>query len=275
MNNIHNEKFLICNVYRPPSYPVEFWERFNICLEQATDYCPQIIVLGDINEDQLNTTNDKFKKLMLLNNLHNIIKNPTRVSINTETLLDPIAISRNIKSAHADIIKTPPSVSDHYGTLAIIQIHACTNTAYYGSVWNYKNADFISPNESIRSTEWSFLHTGYVNETTDRFTDCFMGLIKTCIPNKKVVIRPNDKPWYNSQIRSISRKRDRCKAKAIRSGLSNDWKNYKSLRNKVNNMKKHAKSEFYSMLEYTLCDLKINNPRQYWKPIKITCNRKL
>ena len=43
-------------------------------------------------------------------------------------------------------------------------------------------------------------------------------MVKTCIPSKKVTVRPDDKPWYNSEIRRTSRKRDRLKSKAIKTG---------------------------------------------------------
>ena len=58
-----------------------------------------------------------------------------------------------------------------------------------------------------------------------------------CIPHKDVVIRPDDKPWYDSEIRKYSRKRDRQKLKAVKTSLQNDWKKYKMLRNIVNNLK--------------------------------------
>ncbi len=47
-----------------------------------------------------------------------------------------------------------------------------------------------------------------------------------------------------------------------------DWNKYKHLRNKVNNIKKHAKETFFNTLEFTLSDISIQNPRQYWKIVK-------
>ncbi len=34
-------------------------------------------------------------------------------------------------------------------------------------------------------------------------------------------------------------------------------------------MKKHAKETFFNTLEFTLNDLNSNNPRQYWKIVKM------
>ena len=51
-----------------------------------------------------------------------------------------------------------------------------------------------------------------------------------------------------------SRKRDRQKSEALKSSSQVQWTNYKHLRNKVNNLKKHAKEAFYNNLEFTLTE---------------------
>ena len=54
--------------------------------------------------------------------------------------------------------------------------------------------------------DWSFLHNGSVDEAVDSFTKTFLSLAQQCIPNYIATIRENDKPWYNSEIRKLSRK---------------------------------------------------------------------
>ena len=88
------------------------------------------------------------------------------------------------------------------------------------------------------------------------------------IPHKDVTIRPNDKPWYNSEIRKNSRKRDRLKSKAVKTALRSDWTKYKILCNKVNNLKRHAKETFYNNLEFSLLSNFNNNKKEFWKIIK-------
>lgn len=43
---------------------------------------------------------------------------------------------------------------------------------------------------------------------------------------------------------------------------------YKSLRNKVNNLKKFAKRNFFSNLENKIEDNRLNNSKDYWKTIE-------
>ena len=70
-----------------------------------------------------------------------------------------------------------------------------------------------------------------------------------CIPSKDVTIRPNDKPWYDSELRRFTAYRDRQRKIALKSNTESSWNKYKKLRNKVNNLKKFAKKNFYDHIE--------------------------
>jgi hypothetical protein len=92
-----------------------------------------------------------------------------------------------------------------------------------------------------------------------------MKFVNVCIPSKKVIVRPNDKPWFDSKLRKFCRIRERLKHMAMKSGKVNDFKKYKDMRNKVNNMKKYAKQSFFSSLEVTLEHLRSNDKRDFGK----------
>ena len=113
----------------------------------------------------------------------------------------------------------------------------------------------------------SCLHQGSVNEASSLFTNIFIEFAKLCIPSKTIVVREDDKPWYDSEIRRNSRKRDRLKKKAIQSGNLNVWNKYKLFRNKVNNQKKHAKELFHNNLDIIFSDFQNNEERKIWKVI--------
>ena len=141
-------------------------------------------------------------------------------------------------------------------------------------VWSYKRADFTKLEENIIAFDWGCLLNGTVNESCKLFTNKFMEFVNKSIPHNDVVIRPNDKPWYDSEIRKHTRKRDRQKAKAVRTSLQNDWIKYKNLRNKVNNLKKHAKETFNNNLEFSLLSSFSNNKKVFWKIVKHFTSKK-
>ena len=89
-----------------------------------------------------------------------------------------------------------------------------------------------------------------------------------CIPSKKVTVRPDDKPWFDSALRIHCRKRDRLKRQAFKTGNMSILNKYKTMRNKVNNMKKHAKQNFYSSLEINLETLSTNDKKGFWNIIR-------
>ena len=64
--------------------------------------------------------------------------------------------------------------------------------------------------------------------------------------------------------------RDRYKIKAIRSGDSNDWNNFKRARNNANNAIKNAKKSHY-LKSFTACD---GNSRKTWEIINEVTGRK-
>ena len=81
-------------------------------------------------------------------------------------------------------------------------------------------------------------------------------------------MREDDKPWYDSEIRRNSRKRDRIKKTALKSGNPNKWNKYKYYRNKVNNLKKPAKESFYNNLDIIVSVFQNNDKRKFWKVIR-------
>ena len=88
---------------------------------------------------------------------------------------------------------------------------------YKRKVWLYHQADFDKLNSLIVETDWNFITLNSEKEACELFTENFFLYIHECIPRKEVTIRPNDKPWYDSQIRTVSTKRDGQRKRANKS----------------------------------------------------------
>jgi hypothetical protein len=75
-----------------------------------------------------------------------------------------------------------------------------------------------------------------------KFTKCFLKIAQECIPTKIIIIRNNDRPWFNNEIRKEIRIRDRFRKTVLKFYRGRYIKLYKQKqRNKVNNMNKMAK----------------------------------
>jgi len=62
---------------------------------------------------------------------------------------------------------------------------------------------------------------------------------------KTVTIRPNDKPWFNSSIQKFMRLRDRLHKQLKHKYSVSLLGKYREQRNKVNNMIKYAREQFF------------------------------
>ena len=111
-----------------------------------------------------------------------------------------------------------------------------------------------------------------VNDGCDCFTSKLIDMMSRCIPSKEVTIRSNDIPWYDSDIRRLTRKRDRQKKSVTKRGLPSDWEKYKVLRNRVNNLIRFAKQRYFSHLDECLSDSRVNSPQKYWKYLRSLVN---
>ena len=121
---------------------------------------------------------------------------------------------------------------------------------------------------NISSFNWDVLSNGTVDEACELFTKQFLTVIDACIPSPKVTIRPDDKPWYNGELRTLCRKRDCLKQLAFKTGNLSLLSKHKTIRNRFNNMKKHAKQIFFNSVELNLCDLQMNDKKGFWRLIR-------
>ena len=209
---------------------------------------------------------------MSLNNLTNVIRKSTRITRNSSTLLAPIIVSDQINVIQADTLDVDSSSSDRKATTVLLKFVILPSSSSKRKVWYYDRADFFRLNRLIDSENWNFIDILDVNDACDRFTNKLIDMMSQCIPSKEVTIRPNAKPWYDSVIRRLSRKRDRQKKIVTKRGLLTDWEKYKFLRNKVNNLKRFAKQRYFSHLDECLSDSHVDNPQKYWKYLRSLVN---
>ena len=97
--------------YRNPASRIDWMDAFTEMMDRVTFETKEIILLGDFNMD-LKKPNPRWKHSFDSYNLHQIVKSPTRVTQNSETLIDHIYVSES-----RNIIETcvPASnISDHY-----------------------------------------------------------------------------------------------------------------------------------------------------------------
>ena len=86
---------LLCCLYRSDFNASQslFINEIQNSIEIALDYTSHVILTGDINTDFLNLTNSQMKDCLTIFSLRNVLNEPTRVTINSSTLIDPVIVS--------------------------------------------------------------------------------------------------------------------------------------------------------------------------------------
>ena len=220
---INNQQYLLGTFYSPKPKDQDFFEALDRNIEKAMEVSENIIILGDLNEELLDINYRNLRDILLLNSFQNIVSEPTR----GRALLDPIIVPYDFTAYDSGVLPTPNDITYHFATYIVLPHDYSVSSAYTRRLWFYKRADFAKLENNIRSFEWECLSDGSLNDCCTLFTNKFMEFVNESIPHKDVTLRPNDKPWYDSEIRKKSRKRDRLKSKAVKTALRSDWTKYK------------------------------------------------
>ncbi|PJE78081.1 hypothetical protein CI610_02987 [invertebrate metagenome] len=262
-----NTLYLICNVYRPPSYTgTGLWQNLRHSIDIAFEETPNIIITGDLNIDFLKPIRGDLCDILSNYNLTNVITEPTRQTDTSSTLLDPIIVSDTVNVVFSDVIEIERTISDHDAVFAIINIPVKIKHYFKRKVWLYDQTDIDKLKVMINSIPWldRFANLSHVNEMCNFFTEKFLDAVDKCIPSKEIVVRDSDKPWMNGIVRRNMRKRDRLKKIMFNNRTESNKNKYKYMRNRVNNMIKRAKEIFYDNIN-TVIDKSTNSPKTYWK----------
>ena len=236
----------------------------NLNIERALEHSKNLIIVGDLNEDQLNPNFHNLKNVLLINSMSNVINEPTR----QQALLDPIIIPEDLPFLDSGTIAVPANISDHKATYITLPFQYDTEGVFNRLIFLHKRANFTFLKQKISNFDWTCLREGTLDEACSKFNNTFLNFVNLCVPSKNVLIRPDDKPWYDCEIRRVSRKRDSLKRKFNKSGNHNILARYKCFRNKVNNLKRHAKEQFYNNLEFSISDFHLNDRKQFWKVLR-------
>ena len=242
---------LIGFVYRNPASPYSWYDDFVHMMDVVTvkNTKSKIVLLGDFNIDLLKP-HTAWESTFSLFGLKQVIKEPTRITASSATLLDHIYTTDLSKISNIKV--SDVSVSDHCPVL-------CT--------WLYRHKN------DLKTNHLELEYRSYKHFNKDRF------LYDLSLANFASVCKcsdPNDalKTWYNifmpilNKHAGIRRKRVRQKsapgwltnevkeAMKIRDNLKKDkqFEEYKKHRNRVNVMVQNAKKAYAAKILNNKCD---------------------
>ena len=139
-------------------------------------------------------------------------------------------------------------------------------------VWNFNNIDISKLNVELSHVDWScfFDEASNIDVVYDKWFANFHSIVQQYIPCKTIIVRPNDKPWMNSMVRSSIKKRDRFLLAHNRIKTDLSWERYRSQRNFTVALIRRAKKLYYEKANRDLSD-PLTNHKKWWSITKRLC----
>ena len=270
--NTAEGKLLLCNVYRPPNN-TDFWEHFNANVEhvKTESVSKYLMILGDLNADFATMNGKYLNEMCLLHNLECHIHQPTRITEFSQTCLDQII--SNIPNFISDIIIDPPvSTNDHCTVGVKLKFNLYSEHAYYRHIWLYDEGDYNGFRNALSCADWNeCFESNNVDKVCLSWNEIFLNAARSFIPNKSVLIRPKDSPWYTSDLRKMKRKVIRYYHNAKTKMNSYHWEKYKQLRNDYQRRLNEAEQCHKQHLNDSLADCKTT--KSWWNTVKHVIGR--
>ncbi|XP_051950049.1 uncharacterized protein LOC127620831 [Xyrauchen texanus] len=260
---------IICVCYRPPKQ-TDFYELFemffcrsNVCMENECIIRP----MGDFNTNVLqprtNSLKESLSTICKVSGLQQLITEPTRVSVNSQTLLDLILVSERENISQSGVLDI--ALSDHNVTFCTRKISKSQlktgnhSSIRYRCTKHYTTEDF---KERLSRRDWSdVLGSNDVDGAWSLFKQHFLAALDNVAPMKETRIKQRSAIWMTSDILDLIRQRDKWFRKFKRSTLSCDYDKYIYFRNQTSYKVQKTKSEFYA----DAITANLHQPKKLWK----------
>ena len=161
----------------------------------------------------------------------------------------------------------PVSTNDHCTVSVDISFKIPHERPYERIIWLYKKGDFVGFRNALANENWESCFANQCpNDACYKWCERFLNIARIYIPNKCVLIRPRDVPWYNNQLRNTRRKVHRLFNLAKRTKNQYHWEHYTAARNDYHNQLKCAEIDYKKNLSKKLMQSK--NSKYWWNTVK-------
>lgn len=210
-----NAKPYICIVvYRPPSSPASWISRLDACLLQARSICAEVTLMGDFNMDILDYTPTSLVALSAAHDLTQLIQEPTRVTLNTSTLIDHLYTSNEENIIGQGVV--PLGLSDHYMIFCTRKVgNQTVRPSQRRSTRDWSRFDLEAYQKSLARVPWYQINKlDDPSHMVDMFYQQLSRVVDTHAPmrvsTRSVGRRPVPR-WFDQEIRLSIKERDRMK----------------------------------------------------------------
>ena len=268
-----NNKFILCVCYRAPDSTVQFWDDLQTQIDLSKQgRITSLLITGDLNADPNAEHGPHLTQFAVQNHLEIHIDEPTRITDTSATILDQF-ISNMLPYIDSKSVLPPVSTSektsDHCTISLTLSFHVHRAKAFKRHIWDYKHANFEEFRNTLSDHDWDHCFiSDDIDDNVSQWTDTFLNIARNCIPNRIVTIRPDDKPYYTSDLRRLKRKQDRLHTKAKRTNTPEHWLAFRQARNLYNHELESAEKNYNETLALKLKTDNMSSPKKWWNIAK-------
>ena len=199
--------------------------------------------------------------------LKQLIEEPTRVTLNTSTIIDHIATTcaRNITKSGVHEV----SLSDHFMVYCVRRFNGAVEKGHKviktRNMKNFNEEAFLADVSGI-CWEQMLNETGDINVLVNNW----FNLLSLIIDKHAPIAEIKCCPWIDKDLRNLMVTRDRLKKAATKRKSPVLMDSYRQVRNRVNTLNVQPKKEYYTN-KISACE---GNMKESWKTINELLNKR-
>lgn len=254
-------------VYRPPSVSINCIDEIFEPLEITYLETQSIILMGDININLLDSNShsaSRFNSVINGFNLVQIVNKPTRITETSESLIDIICVSKDLKMYKSDT-RDVLCNTDHMLVSCSLSLNVdmmIPKCVYYR---DFRNFDMDAFACDATSVDWNSVNElADVNLKTECLNNIILSLFDSHAPLKVVNFKRPYQPHITYNIKEIIKLKKKAYNKYLRERSITSRKYYVDLRNYL---KTAIKKEKDAYIKYVLNASK-NNNKMLWNNLR-------
>lgn len=264
------KKLQVTCVYRTPGSSIDI---FNEKIYELINLnsAKEIIVCGDFNINLLNSSvhskTADFINMMYSNMLFPVISKPSRITLDTTTLIDNI-FSNKIEVKIVGGLLTS-DISDHLPVFAVF--HSCLKSnnkteAKYKFIRHQTAQSLVNFKQDLSEENWNQIYSMInPNDAYDTFLHRYIDLLNLNCPMKKVKVSNEYKtnPWLTKGLKKACKKKNQLYKMFVGLRTKEAENKYKKYKNKLVSIMRTCKRDYF----HKLLEEQKQNIKGTWKVI--------
>ena len=175
---LNNKKVLLGTCYLHSRF--NDWDAVRLAIDQAMQSCPNIILIGDFNQNMLEESKSKhIREILNILNFNQIIDSPTRITQTSSTLIDLALTSASLTCTEKGVLD--PFCSDHWPIFLSTSFVQVQKPCYSRKIWTYNRGDYNLFRDTLRERNWN-IDNRSIDESVTLYTNNILQSAERAIP---------------------------------------------------------------------------------------------